>query len=620
MESRLGFAVIGLLGGATWLLSHGYQGIFHDGYLYALQALARIHPELAADVFLKFGSQDQFSIFSPLYAFAVRNMGLENAAAALTLLFQLAFLAGAWALARTLTASSGALLGVCVLIAIPGTYGADRVFSCMETFLTPRMAAEALALAGLGAALASRYRLAAAFIIVAALVHPIMAAAAIVCLWVLYLGIPRPRWALAALVIALLGYAAPALIVGGDTWGRFDPRWFALVQARSPYLFVTNWSVEDWAPLCVTLATLTIGVAVPADMRSRRFVLAVLITVVLGFGLTWVACDWLHLILPTQVQPWRWQWLGTAVAALLLPTILQSRWRLGIAGRTSALLLIAAWIFASNPFAMVAAAASTAALLFMGKLKPHEARHMVWGSWALLALAGAWRIGSNLEFTDVHYLDLQAPLWVRRAMSFAHDGTVPVALVGLTWYLAGSRRRLAGLLAVAAAAMALIVALVPEAWAMWTATSYSRQTIAAFAPLRDKIPPGADVFWPESPAAAWALLDVPSYLSVTQTSGLVFSRAGAVELDRRAFALESAISPGSFMNWDTAAEHMNLSREQLARVCATGEFNFLVTHLDLGVQPVVDVPTGRPPRSLHLYRCAQSATDAGQARAAAAST
>jgi hypothetical protein len=188
-------------------------------------------------------------------------------------------------------------------------------------------------------------------------------------------------------------------------------------------------------------------------------------------------------------------------------------------------------------------------------------------------------------------------------MSFARDGSVPLALIGLTWYLAAGRRRLPALIAVGVASLAGLLALAPHVWAMWTAPSYSPAAIADFAPLRRQIPAGSDVFWPEAPAAAWALLGAPSYLSVVQTSGMVFSRASAVELERRAVALQSAISPGAFMGWDSAAEHMNLSREQLTQACDTGEFPYLVTHVDLGRGSEADLPTGHPPRNLHLYRC-----------------
>src|SRR5579859_1883909 len=86
---RLSLAVIGVIGIATWALSHSYRGLFHDAGLYTLQALARLHPDsLREDVFLKFGSQDGLTIFSPIYAAASRLLGVEPAAATLTLLLQ----------------------------------------------------------------------------------------------------------------------------------------------------------------------------------------------------------------------------------------------------------------------------------------------------------------------------------------------------------------------------------------------------------------------------------------------------------------------------------------------------------------------------------------------------
>ena len=93
---RLEIAVILMLCVIAWILSHQYLGIFHDARLYTLQALARLAPaSLSQDVFLRFGSQDRFTLFSPLYAAASRLLGVENAAAALTFVFQMALFAGA---------------------------------------------------------------------------------------------------------------------------------------------------------------------------------------------------------------------------------------------------------------------------------------------------------------------------------------------------------------------------------------------------------------------------------------------------------------------------------------------------------------------------------------------
>src|SRR6202163_448936 len=206
--SRLGLAVILLLGIATWALSHSYRGIFHDAGLYTLQAMARLHPDsLAGDVFLKFGSQDGFTIFGPIYAAASRLLGVELAGATLTLVFQWALLAGPWMLARAVMPLSMTMFGVAVLIAMPGDYGSDRIFTCIEPFLTPRMAAEALVLGSLAAALWQRKALAVSLGIAAILIHPIMALAGACALVYLYLGKPKPLFTGAVAIVGLITLA-----------------------------------------------------------------------------------------------------------------------------------------------------------------------------------------------------------------------------------------------------------------------------------------------------------------------------------------------------------------------------------------------------------------------------
>src|ERR1700756_3162417 len=70
-----------------WLGLHGYHGLTDDGQIYAFQAFARLHPQLTADLYLQNTSQEQFTLFSPLYAWCIGLVGLENAARLLTLAF-----------------------------------------------------------------------------------------------------------------------------------------------------------------------------------------------------------------------------------------------------------------------------------------------------------------------------------------------------------------------------------------------------------------------------------------------------------------------------------------------------------------------------------------------------
>jgi len=593
---------VALLCFADWMLSHPYRGIVHDASLYTLQALAHVRPQtLSPDVFLRFGSQDRFTIFSPLYAGTSRLLGFEPAAAALTLMSQVALVLSGAALARTIMPRRLIPFAIAVLIAMPGDYGADRVFTVWEPFLTPRMLAEALTLGALGAALTSRRALAASLILVATLVHPIMAAAGIVALACLQVGMPRPRSAIPLAVVGVVALGVETLLPA--PWGRFDPVWLALIQNRSPYLFLNYWSLDDWSGVAVSLATLTIGATILPHAATRRLCGAVLATVLGGFALTFLACDLLHLVPFTQLQPWRWQWLGTAVAALLLAPILVSLWDLKLPGRTSTLLLLAAWTFGANGYAFAAALAAPAALVGLDRLKFSEARWVFWGAGALLMLALAYRLASNLEFTDAHYLDEALPLWLRRSMSFVHDGAAPLALLAVVGWLTRSPRRPALFMLIGATA-ATCVALLPQAWASWTRREYPPSLIERYSALRRHIPEGSDVFWPEAPVAVWLVLDRPSYLSIVQTSGMVFSRAGAFELDRRAQTLSSAIAPATFMGWSNTGSGLNLSQSQLQLACATGGFEYLVTAADLGRAPLASVPVlGSRSRQMRLFHC-----------------
>jgi hypothetical protein len=595
-------AVVLLLCVTAWMLSHGYLGLFHDAGLYTLQALARLNPpSLNRDIFLQFGSQDRFTVFSPLYAGAGRWLGIDTAAAALTFVFQMTLFAAAWTLARAVMPARMALYGLAVFIAIPGDYGADRIFTSVEQFLTPRMAAEALALAGLAAALSTRTWAGVALLTLAVLLHPLMAAAGMMALLCL-----KPR---AMTVVAGVGALIAATLIMPDTvWGRFDQAWLTLVMDRSPYLFVKNWQLDDWARVAVAAATLAAGLAASSG-RARDLCLIALLTMLAGIALSFLACDELHLVLFAQLQTWRWQWLGTVTAALLLPLILSLHWRAGVGGRSTAVLLACAWIFSSNAFALVAALAALGCLAWTPRLKAGEARLVFWGACGMLAIAILWRLASNLQFTDAHYLNPGIALWLRRAMSFARDGSAMMALLILTWLLHRKSWRF-GLAALGLAAMVSTAALLPQNWAAWTRGEYPPSRIAQFAAWRERIPPGSNVFWPESPLDSWVLLDRPSYLSVLQTSGMVFSRNTAIELQRRALALTSFVPQQTFLGWGSGGTNLALSLTQLRGVCGLSVFDYLVTSADLGLESVgaaaaVMSPTSSSPASppLHLYRC-----------------
>src|ERR1700674_2105859 len=121
------FATLVLMPVTLWLLMHGYHGLTEDGQIYAFQALARLHQQLTADLYLQNTSQDQFTLFSPLYAWCIGLLELENAARLLTLVFTAWFLVAAWSFARSVTGREGAWLPAAFLLVIAGDYGAAGV-------------------------------------------------------------------------------------------------------------------------------------------------------------------------------------------------------------------------------------------------------------------------------------------------------------------------------------------------------------------------------------------------------------------------------------------------------------------------------------------------------------
>ena len=79
----------------------------HDNILYLAQALARLQPDIyRGDIYLAWGSQDQYTVFSPLYAWLIAHFGLQWANMSLVIVSQVLFLAGMLAALATAALSS----------------------------------------------------------------------------------------------------------------------------------------------------------------------------------------------------------------------------------------------------------------------------------------------------------------------------------------------------------------------------------------------------------------------------------------------------------------------------------------------------------------------------------
>jgi hypothetical protein len=192
---------------------------------------------------------------------------------------------------------------------------------------------------------------------------------------------------------------------------------------------------------------------------------------------------------------------------------------------------------------------------------------------------------------------------------------IPMAFA---WWIAywAERTTSRGLLASLALVLFICcVLLYPGAFRVHTRDGSAEQ-IAEFSDWRRLIAPNATVFVVpahNSASFAWFTLQRPSYLTVDQSAGVVFSRTTAYEARRRS----DVLSPLMFPDWKllsqkalsgisgTAAGPQSasaLTRGTLIEICADPTLNFVVARENLGFDPITHSHDGKL-EDWNLYDC-----------------
>jgi len=613
VTQRIGLAGLACLILAFWMVIHPYRGLEHDSVLYAVLALARLHPAaLGHDLFVRYGTQDGFTVFSPIFAATIRAVGLEPAAAIMTFATHALFFSAAWLLARRLMSPSVALLAVGLLVVLPSWYGSNSVFAYIESFLTPRQSAEAFALAGLTAALSSRQWLAGMCMLVAMLLHPIIAAAGVAAWIILIPGMARPRVAAltaVALALSLMGLSA----TGVGPFRHFDTLWLNVLQERLAYLFPTQWRATEWVTTLVHATVLVVAIGFSRNGEVRRLCIAALLTVALGLLFAIVESDGLKVVAAAQLQTWRWLWLLGVLATMLLPSIALDCWQSGDLGRAAALSLLGALLINTNEAAALPALLACVATLASVRIRdPLHARIFLAAAVALLALS----LVVLVREIPAVLPQLQTirngrrPYLVRigEAQALAYGGLLPAAALVLVCVgVQQATRRSAVLLA--GLGVALLLSVLSYGVLTWSHAKYPQDRVQAFAPWRAAIPESAEVVWPDPPPAEWFELGRASYWSLYQMAGMVFSRDVTLLSTRR----ETSITPvlpilGRTLTTDrhyALAPQSQGAHAENTGPCGVQDVTFYASWALLGPSPYPAVAPDpeKPGEMLYLYRC-----------------
>ena len=587
---------------ALWAITHRYQGLARDGELYAFQALARIHPALGADLYLQNASQDQYSIFSRIYAPLIRSFGLQNAELVLFGLCTTCFLAAAWALARALVTRGEAWLTTAAFIVTVGYYGSYKIFHYAEGYLTARSMAEALVVASLACHFHGRTRLAFLIAIGALFIHPLMALPGALLLVCLCLPIRQAIFASAAAIIATLGIAVGAVVVPAFThWFTvLDPAWLEVVRERSQFLFLQYWTPQDWELNARPFVSLTLGALAVEDPRMRKLCLAAMLVGASGLAIALIASVFGPLAVLLQGQAWRWVWVtGFTAILLLVPSVLRI-WRDSTCGPLCALLLLAGWT-CSSVDGLVCTEAALGLWLVRAHLGIRASGYLRWAAGAAGGLLVAWTLAKSWPFSPASPDTGNALL--ARMREFFDWGLPGLLIFGFCWrWISHSRSTLVVALAAAFFLVCSLLVL-PESFHQ-SSTAVTAANPEEFADWRNAIPPSSNVLilpTRKSAAFSWFTLQRPSYLSVDQSAGVVFSRVTALEVRRRSEVLRPVMEP----DWEILshiaekargtrkpAPARPLSTQILAGICSDPQLGFVIAQEKLGLDSIPHAQAG----------------------------
>lgn len=576
----------------VWMMVHWYHGIQLDAVLYAGQALARLHPEqLGRDVFFAYGSQDDYTLFTPIYAALAAQTTLGDAALLLVGLAHASWVGAMFFLARQLAAGPALWLGLVLVFGTPGVYGAERVLSYGEGLATARIWGEAFALVAVAASLSGRRALAVIACGFGLAMHPIIAlpAAGFIALHALkprHIGLLALAGVLAAISSSWLG-----LIPAERFVATMDPLWYAVVTERSPYLFLDHWPVADLNEAICLLAVLAIA-ALSAGDDSRRAWWAMLLTGIVGLALAGLGSLTHHALL-LQIQPWRVLWLVRIFAALAACGLLLEWWPKGRNWRLVGVWLAVGWLARDYGGGLIALGALLAFLRLRTRGDAEIPRSVWLASWAALAMVALISLVAQAQQSMIYFYYYRAGVEPSRLAGVGTNIVVSLFGAGIFslllipfWHLARGAEWQRWAALSAAAGFALFAA------TGWNQRPERERDLYSFLPpdadrLADPLPSTATVYWEGAQHFTWVALHRPNYASKQQSAGVLFSRATAIETKRRLARLAKLGTSDSETDWRAmtalqARQARRSSFDGLIHVCHDPVLDYVVLKSDFG--------------------------------------
>ncbi len=558
---------------AVWLISRPFRGIEGDSRIYMARALADLHlATIGRDMMFVYDGQSQFSIFSIVTGKLAGFFGLSTTCLILTLVALAAWLVAANLFVGRFAEGRWKLSILMIVAVAPSSYSPFELLHFGESLAVPRPFAEAGVLAGLAFLVDRRRVAAAAFFVLAAAFHPIMALPGLM-VFCVDLCFANRKWLVVGSLVATL--AVIATWCGLPLFERLkiviDPEWLTLLRVRNPYLFPTLWPPEILTFLTLQLLTIIIAASLVAS-RVRAIFLAVVGVSLGSFLLATIFGDLWPLLLVVQAQLWRAAWLVAALGAISLAICLFSLPQKGSRLELSCIFLVAGWLFAEEPSVGFACAAIAFCLFLWRSRSFVLSRTSLNIVWSLVICVG---IVSRLPatFAYVHYV-METPVGGHAAFSLflaLQILEIPFTALAVFWTV---RQRVAPAWSIGLAG-ALLVVFLCFVWDDRTAIRKVADRAPYPAELTALLPNDqSEILWIGEPEP-WYFIDHPSWALRIQGAGIVFSRPLSMHWQERIRALitldlsdKNLLSP-----WTVSMrpDGIQLRRTSVTKLCARSD-------------------------------------------------
>jgi hypothetical protein len=514
-----------------WVALHPYKGIIHDARLYLVNALNGIDHRFAQDLFLVYGSQEKFTVFSFLYRPIIRSIGFVAAHGVVLVIGQLAWFASMLYFVRaSFESRENAVLAAAAIIILYPYYDGVHIFSYGENFATPRIYAEALIMLALAVAQRHRLVLAIAPLAAAAALHPLMSVPGIAVVSLLAVRRHRRLWLL--YLMALAGGLFLASF-GIEPFTRvfmwFDPVWFDASYRYGAFAFVTRWPWLGFVGPLSSAAVLVMAWTV-AEPVQRQFIAAVSTVAAAGVGLTLLGGEVGRNVLALDLQPWRALWLLTvlgnawaAVLAFRLPAAWLSR-KLILVGLAAQAVAMAAEATMPLPSALFI----VACLSLLCEQHRHEALGGAFRAAAWLIAAAVIAITFS---TLVFFLKTRVSLFYAEKQIVAFGIVIAASIMIVLSMRNQFPSRLSNLILILLVVGAFAVVDRRDEWRKFLEDGDVREEMERF------VGDSKNIYWERGLDLLWFKLDRPSYYSCPQGAATIMYRDTALEFKRRSEGL-----------------------------------------------------------------------------------